>query len=171
MSDIFKKSWIPDKRIKISLAWPYLLALLVFVSVRIAIGNEVLVEKYYSTGLYPAIANLFSALSNLVPFSLWDSFWMISIITVLIGLVLSILKRIKFSRYLLRVTQFLALFYSLFYLSWGFNYFRPEIATRLKWESTTLNEQDFRLVLDSLIVKTNRSYLKISESENQVSKW
>jgi len=165
MSDTVKKNRFTVKRISLSLAWPYMLALLVFVSVRIAIRNEDVVEKFYSTGLYPAIANLFSALSNLVPFSLWDSFWVISIIAVFTGLLLSLLKRLKFCCYFLRVTQLLALLYSLFYLSWGFNYFRPEIAKRLKWDITTLNEQDFRSVLDSLIVNTNRCYTKVSASE------
>jgi hypothetical protein len=165
MSDTVKNSRIPDKRIIISLAWPYMLAILVFATVRIAIKNDVLVEKYYSEGLYPSIAKLFSALSNLVPFSLWDSFWGISILVVLAGLILSILKKIKFIRYFLRVTQLLALFYSLFYLLWGFNYFRPEITTRLKWTSNTLNDNDFRSVLDSLILNTNRSFTRLSVSE------
>jgi len=165
MSDKVKKSWVSVKSNIIPIGWPYLLAFMVFVSVRIALGNDVLVEKYYSTGLYPAIANILSTISNLVPFSIWDLFWAIFILSVLTCLILSIFKIIKFSRYFLRVTQLLALLYSVFYLAWGYNYFRPEIATRLKWKSIALNEQDFRSILDSLIVHTNHQCIDVSVEE------
>ena len=147
------------------IAWPFILAALVFLTVRYAVHNSRMVDLYYSTGIYPFIARLFSGLSNLVPFSLWDSFWMITILLLVIGLISVIFRRIKFSWYGLRVLQLMALLYTLFYFVWGFNYFRPKIETRIGWEKMKPDEEVFRAILDSNIIHTNSSYTSISSSD------
>ena len=60
-------------------SWPFFLAVLVFLSTKFAIRNSGLVEHYFSTGIYPFIAKLFSSFSKLYPFSLWDIFWVLII--------------------------------------------------------------------------------------------
>ena len=148
--------------------WPFLLSVLVFVTLRFAIHNPDLVEKYYSNGIYPFIAKLFSACSNLVPFSLWDIFWVLIILASLSGFFLVLFKKIKFSWYSLKIAGFLALGYSCFYILWGFNYFRPTVETRLELGKTTIDESAFRSILDTIIVHTNSSYLPISNSDYSV---
>jgi hypothetical protein len=145
--------------------WPYIPAILIFLLVRLAVLNPLMVERYYSKGLYPFVAKLFSFFSSLVPFSLWDLFWIAFALALICGFILVTFKKIKFSWYILRLTQLLALLYSIFYLSWGFNYFRPGIGTRAGWESPKIDEQLFRSVIDTLIIHTNRSYTQYSVSE------
>lgn len=149
----------------IRVSWPFVLAILVFITVRYSVRNSRLVELYYSTGIYPFIAKLFSGLSHLFPFSLWDIFWIFTILLIISGLILVVFRRIKLGWYSLRVLQFAALLYAFFYVVWGFNYFRPKIETRIRWEKPKADETVFRSILDSIIVHTNSSYISISPSD------
>jgi len=146
----------------IKVLWPFILALIIFFCIKLAVRNSHLVETYYSNGFYPIISKLFSSFSRLIGISLWDVSWLLIILLVISGLLLVILKTIKPGWYILHVFQVTALLYSFFYISWGFNYFRPGIGTRIGWEKINVNENMFRTVLDSLIVQTNRSYSEIS---------
>lgn len=146
-------------------AIPFLLALVVFIGVKISLRNPGGVEEYYSRGIYPVIAGFISRVSGLVSYSLWDLFWAGLSLFVLAGLILVIFKKLRISMYLLRFTQMLAMFYSLFYLTWGFNYFRPALETRLGWNITKPGEDTFRTVLESLIVRSNETYTLIKQED------
>jgi hypothetical protein len=165
MQKIRKKIRITDWRKIILISWPFLLAALVFLSIQFAIRNPEFVEHYYSKGLYPYIAKFFSSFSNLIPFSLWDVFWVLIVLLIISGLVLIAVKKIKPGWFILRTLQLLALIYSLFYIGWGYNYFRPKIENRIGWESTKPDEVIFRSILDSVIINTNRNYTLISISD------
>jgi hypothetical protein len=128
--------------------WPFLLAVLVFLSTKYAISHGGVVERYYSTGIYPVIAKYFSFFSNLFPFSLWDLFWIVVIFLIFIGLILAIFKKIKF-----------------FYIVWGYNYFRPGIQDRIGWKTPESQEMGFKSVLDSLIIQTNYNYVPVTYSD------
>jgi len=145
--------------------WPFILALLVFISVRYAVHNSRYVDLYYSTGIYPFIAKLISGLSSLVPFSIWDLFWVMTIMLLVAGLILAIFRKMKWKTYGLRVLQSTALLYVFFYVVWGFNYFRPKIETRVSWEKPKPDEAVFRSILDSIISHTNSSYVSVSTSD------
>jgi hypothetical protein len=144
------------------ITWPFLLAVLVFLGIRIAIHHNTLVESVYSDHIYPIIAATFSFLSHFIPFSLWDIFWVSTILVIIVALILVIFKKIKFGLYLLRVIQLVALLYSFFYISWGYNYFRPKIEKRLNWEIQPADEKLFRSVLDTLINQTNKNYISFT---------
>lgn len=160
---------VSKKRISrfISIAWPFILALLVFLSVRLAIHNSQFIEHYYSKGIYPDIAIAFSWLSNLIPFSLWDIFWLMTVLLILVGLIMVVFRKMKLRNYILRIFQFAALLYTFFYLVWGFNYFRPKIETRVSWVRPKADEKVFRSILDSIIAHTNSSRVPISASDYQ----
>ncbi len=145
--------------------WPFILAALVFGSVRFAVHHSRLVEFYYSAGIYPSIAKAFSGLSNWFPFSLWDTFWAVFVLFIITGFILVIFRKMKLSSYALRVIQLLAVLYAFFYLVWGFNYFRPKIEIRTGWESSQANEKFFRAIFDSIIVHTNLNYTSITPSD------
>lgn len=149
----------------ILIAWPFFLVVLVFITVRLAVHNSRFVELYYSTGVYPFIAKLFSGFSKFIPFSLWDVFWALTILQIIGGLVLVAFRKVKLSRYCLRLLQFFALLYAFFYFVWGFNYFRPKIETRIGWEKPKADEKVFRSILDSIILHTNSSYTPILTSD------
>jgi len=153
------------RRIIIVVLWPFMLSGLVFLSIQFAIRNAGFVEHYYSMGIYPFIAKFFSSFSSLLPFSIWDVFWILIILLIIVGLILVALRKIKFGWFGVRILQLLALLYSFFYLVWGYNYFRPKIEKRIGWESPKADEMIFTSVLDSIIKETNYNYISISSAD------
>ena len=149
----------------ILIVWPFVLAILVFLSIKFSGRNAQIVENYYSTGIYPFIAKFFSSISNIFSFSLWDIFWMLVIVYIIYGFTLVIIRRMKFAKCVLRLLQLAALLYAFFYFVWGFNYFRPKIETRIGWKKPKADEVLFRSILDSIIVQTNSSHISISSSD------
>lgn len=145
--------------------WPFVLAVIVFLTTKISIRNPGFIERYYSEGIYPIIAKFFSFISSLIPFSLWDVFWVFIILLIISGLALVIFKKMKFGRYILRILQLLALLYSFFYLVWGYNYFRPKIEKRVGWEIPKADTLVFHEVLDSIIKQTNSSFIPLKSSD------
>lgn len=149
----------------IRIAWPFIPALIVFMAIGFVVHESQLVEQYYSTGIYPFIAIVFSYLSNLIPFSLWDIFWMATVLIVIAGILMALIRKVKFSRLVLRIAQTAALLYTFFYLIWGFNYFRPKLETRVGWEKPKSEETVFRTILDSMILRTNLTHIPISPDD------
>jgi hypothetical protein len=149
----------------IALLWPFLLIIIVFLSTVIAAGNAEKVEKIYSGNIYPVISQVFSFISRRVPFSLWDIFWVLVIILLLTGFFLMLFRRIRFGWFARRFICLGAILYAFFYVSWGYNYFRPDIGKRLSWDTTVYDEPRFRSVLDSLIYLTRRNHIVIKASD------
>jgi hypothetical protein len=149
----------------ILILWPFIIAILIFICTRLSIGISQLVEHYYSKGIYPVIAKLFSSFSSLISFSLWDVFWFVTILLIISGLILCIFRKLKLGWYGLRIAQLLALLYSFFYISWGFSYYRPDIETRIGWEKPKYEEAVLRSILDSIIIRTNQNYIPVSASD------
>lgn len=145
--------------------WPFLLALLTFLTTGLANQFPSLVEKYYSRGIYPFFAEIFSFLSGMVPFSLWESFWILILFMLSMAIILVIFKKIKPGVFFLRLFQSLALIYTFFYISWGFNYFRLKIENRTGWEMPAPDEATFRQALDTIISKANKNYSVIYYSD------
>jgi hypothetical protein len=141
---------------------PFLLALGTFLLVEAGSNHPESIESLYSKGLYPYISMLLSAFSNLIPFSIWDSFWTLVVIVLIYAISLFIRWRLRKANFLLRSLQFAALLYTFFYLSWGFNYFRQPIENRLNWTRHIEKEDMFPTVLDTLISNTNNSRVEFS---------
>lgn len=146
-------------------AWPFILSVIVLISVVLAGEYPWIVEKYYYGRVYRVVSEFLSSVSHLVPFSVWDVFWIIFILSILAGIVLLVMRKIKFRWYILRLCQSLALIYSFFYLLWGYNYFRPSLATRLNWKGGVADTTAFRSVLDTLISQSNKNHIDFQEVE------
>lgn len=145
---------------------PFLLAAATFALVEYGAGHPGFVEKYYTTGIYPYLAGILSVMSGLLPFSAWDIFWTLVVLGILASLWLVLTKRIRPLVYLLRMAQFAAILYAWFYFSWGFNYFRQPIETRLHWTRHIEKKDMFPAVLDTLISAANASRVEISLADN-----
>ncbi len=161
-----KISKIRIKRI-ILISWPFILAALVYFFIGFSAMNSQLVESYYSRGIYPNVAVMFSLISNLIPFSLWDIFWIGVILLIFAGVSLVTFRRAKLSWLILRIARSMAILYTFFYLVWGFNYFRPSLEARIGWEKPKTDETVFRSILDSMILHTNSGYVRFSPADYQ----
>ena len=160
-----KNNRIPGKHHIIMILIPFIPAVIVFMCVRLAVRHPAVVEQSYSESIYPVIAKSLSFFSNLVPFSIWDLFWILFTAGLLSGLILAVFKTVRWGWYILRLAQLLALMYAFFYLSWGFNYFRPPLETRAGWKKPVTDEGMFRSILDSVIIQSNKKYVQISGAD------
>jgi hypothetical protein len=146
-------------------ALPFLIAGITWWLVEEGSNHPDLIENNYSKGLYPWVATALSALSNLFTFSLWDIFWSVVVLVVLLALGMVIARKIRVGAFLLRTLQITALLYSFFYFAWGFNYFRQPIEKRLNWSRHIEKEDMFPTVLDSLISYANASRVELAVSD------
>jgi len=73
-------------------------------------------------------------------------------------LLLTVFRKMKFSRFFLLSIQTLAICYVLFYWFWGFNYYRNDLNVRLRITSSKPDTIQFARVLENLITRTNASY-------------
>jgi hypothetical protein len=165
MSANFKFSGIFKSRRGMLDLLPFIIAAITFILLRLAVIHPNVAETLYSEIVYPYISGFFSRLSGLFAFSMWDLFWVIYTLLIIVGLIAVFLKRLKFWKYLLRTLQSLAILYASFYLLWGYNYFRPEIGIRLGWERFKSDEVIFRQILDTLITETNSCHVTVSDSD------
>jgi hypothetical protein len=146
---------------KIFFGWaalPIWLALLTFGLTELLSRFPGVTETVYSQALFPVVASLLTQISRHVPFSLDDAFYGLLIVFLLILILLTVVRKLKFGRFLLISIQTLALVYVLFYWFWGFNYFRSGLNQRLGIERATPDTMEFAKVLEDLIKKTNDSY-------------
>lgn len=146
---------------KIFFGWaalPIWLALLTFGLTELLSRFPGATETVYSQVLFPVIASLLTQISRHTAFSIDDAFYGLLIVSLIILLLLTIFRKLKFGRFLLIVVQTLALVYVLFYWFWGFNYFRSGLNQRLGIERAKPDTIEFVQVLENLIKKTNDSY-------------
>ena len=142
-----------------------LLAVVTFLLTEILASNPDFVENFYSGFIYPIIASVFSAVSTLVPFSLDDLFYGMLILSGFILLILAIVKKISLKMMGKVVLNVLAAVYILFYVLWGFNYYRPPLNERLNLLDREPNTAEFITVFNEIVENTNASYTGFDDTD------
>lgn len=135
-----------------------MLAIVVFAITRILAGLPDFTEFAYSQGIYPHLASFISFFSWFFPFSLDDLFYFLLILLVLVLIVLLVFKKIRLVKAGKIVLNVFALVFILFYVFWGFNYFRADLNTRLNIHEQKANTEYFLVVFEKLVNQTNKSY-------------
>lgn len=136
---------------------PYLM-LLVFLLTNLANKYPKINEAIYSQTIYPIIAAVLSSISSIFPFSIDDIFYLVLILTLPVLVVFILLKKLKVKKALKIILNILASVYILFYLLWGFNYYRMPLNERLNITEHDPQKQEFIAVLEYLIEETNNSF-------------
>ncbi|MCG6190903.1 DUF3810 domain-containing protein [Maribellus maritimus] len=134
------------------------LAIVVFAVTRILAGLPDFTEFAYSQGIYPHLASFISFFSWFFPFSLDDLFYFLLILLVFVLIVLLVFKKIRLVKAGKIVLNVFALVFILFYVFWGFNYFRTDLNTRLNINEQKVNTEYFLVVFENLVNQTNKSY-------------
>ncbi len=98
------------------------------------------VELIYYKGIYPLIAISNRWFFSFFSFSIGDILYVIVLLYLLFLFFKLILQYKNIKTNFLSLSRFLLLIVWLFYLSWGFNYFRPKLSDTLK-----LNAKDYQL--------------------------
>ena len=138
-------------------------AIFVFGLTQLAYQFPAITERVYSRGIYPVIASVFSYFSMFFPFSLDDTFYALLVASLLVLIVLVVLRKIRFltaGKILLNV---LAAVFILFYVLWGFNYFRSDIYSRLGLKHRKADTKEFVTQLRKLVENTNKSWCSFDD--------
>ena len=101
-----------------------------------------LVERWYSTGVYPRVQHLVTPASNLIPFALFDVLTIGAVVLVIGALVRGVRRARQARRWSIVLATLghiivgAAATYLVFLAIWGFNYRRVPMSQRLVLEST-----------------------------------
>ncbi|TLX77721.1 DUF3810 domain-containing protein [Labilibacter sediminis] len=137
----------------------FILALITLLVLFLFKSYPLLAERIYSNGIYPVVAAFLSSVSRLFPFSLDDFFYLGLILLFCLGIVLLVLRRISLGSFLFRIAQLLAMVFVLFYWSWGFNYYRADVHTRMELHKNLPDTEVFIEVFEDIIEQANNSYV------------
>ncbi len=125
----------------------------------------VLIEGYYSNGLYVYISNFLRVIVGFFSFSLGDLGYILAIVFLIIGCI-KITKNAKISwkNRLLKILSYLSVFYFFFHILWGLNYYRLPLFEKLKIDKEYSN-QDLLKFTKQLIEKTNSIHIQITKND------
>jgi len=148
--------WLTDRNGR------WLLAVVtVFILTRVFSANRGLTETVYSRIVYPVLAVPLGLLSDIFPFSLQEML-LFAFFLYAIGRALHALwkkqQRLRelFLSGLRRIAITLSLLYCLFYLIWGFNYFRLRLVDSADFNPEAVNTANLKQLLTTTIRKANR---------------
>jgi len=130
----------------LGLSWPRLLA-----------GKSAWVERVYSEGVYLFIRRIISAVTSLVPFSIAEFLLYVIVISVALLFITRLIQLFFAQNGFARLMRSLAsilltggIVLNLFYLTWGFNYFREPLAQRMELTVTSRSVDE----LEAFVRKT-----------------
>jgi hypothetical protein len=120
-----------------------------------------LVERLYSTALYPPLQAFVTRTSNLVPFALLDALIVVIVLWLLWRCVRDLRGRARWGsvlgRWLLRLASLTAVVYLAFVLVWGLNYRRPPLSQRLA-RTTAWADDSVKQLAREAVAEVNRRY-------------
>ena len=124
------------------------------------------VEQYYSNGLYVYISHLLRIVFGWIPFSIGDILYSILIILILRWF-WKTRKTWKTQRKenLLRIVSSFSVFYFVFHLLWGLNYYRVPLFEKMNIEKE-YSDADLLDFTQKLIAKTNAIQLQLTKNES-----
>lgn len=100
-------------------------------------------ERWYSRSLYPYIARALTMFSDKFTLSL-NTLLIDALLAGLVVLLLAfILGQLKFRRFVLIVLNIGALVYIVFYVLWGFNYYREPLYSRFDMERDSISDVEY----------------------------
>ncbi|RZL62060.1 MAG: DUF3810 domain-containing protein [Pedobacter sp.] len=124
-----------------------------------------LVQKYYSTGIYPYISSSLRFVSSIFPFAIGDIVYALIIGFIVYRIIRFFKKRKSLKRehriiVPLQVLNFCLILYIIFKLVWGLNYSRPSVSEELGIANEKYSVKELVLLGEYFVKKTNDLKLK-----------
>lgn len=141
------------------------LPLVTWVLTQLAKKNPEKAEQIYSSKIYPQIAKIIGTVVGKVPFSIAEVAVFGAVIGIIVGIITLVLKPNSFSTIFHGMLRTLSIGYMLFYLIWGFNYYRQDYIDLAGMSRETGSIQDLALLSDEIIVKINDLREDLQENE------
>ncbi len=123
-----------------------------------------LIEQVYFQWFYPLVALSNRWFFSFFSVSIGDLLYILGLFYLFYLLVILVFQYKNLKTNLLKLSRFLLLVFWLFYLSWGFNYFRPSLAKKLdlKADSYTIND----LIKTGEILRDSANYYQLKLTGN-----
>lgn len=170
MKSNFKKRSVANKWLITTILITF--AILTWVLTQIAANNPSMVEKYYSSTLYPYIGMSLGTINSLVPFSNAEIALILLLMGALIAVVFIIIKPKIFLNNINNIShisiRLLALIYILFYFLWGFNYFRKDYMYLANMNGEIGTVEDLIALTEEIIQNLNDTRINLKEDDNGV---
>lgn len=131
------------------------LALTFFLLLQLLSQYPRFVENYYSNGLYPHLTKTISGVSGNLPFSLTEAALWGALIFVIAALRRFRRRRVAITTVLLNLLIIGCFIYIWFYVSWGINYFREPLKSKLKMNQIQMPIDAFDSTFVRIIEKSN----------------
>lgn len=137
-------------------------------------GYPLIIEKYYSTGIYPVICRILHPIFNLFPFSVGDILYLVAIgfiIYYVVKLIRLLLKKQFKPAGILTLGIIITLQIAIlcFYFLWGLNYFRPSAGERLKLADSNYTTQQLYTLTQMAIDSANATRTRVISTDLQKS--
>jgi hypothetical protein len=120
-----------------------------------------LVERVYSSSLFPRLQRIVTPASNLAPFALLDALIVAGVVA-WIALAVRDTRRMKWprvlGRLLVRTAVSTALLYLAFLLTWGLNYQRVRLSNKLQFDERKISADAARALAQRVIDRLNAQY-------------
>ncbi|MCB0472670.1 MAG: DUF3810 domain-containing protein [Flavobacteriaceae bacterium] len=124
------------------------------------------VERYYSNGIYPYISKLFRIVFGWIPIAAGDILYFLLGLVILWGIIKMIRSRFSNLREsLFRLGAYLSVFYLLFHLFWGMNYYRDSLYTQFKLERRDYTVDELKTLSESLLKKLEEVHLEVTNND------
>ncbi len=136
---------------------------------RIIAQYPAIIEKYYTLGLYVYISKFLSLLFGWIPFSVGDILYALLAVVVIINIYKTIKgKKLHFKNTLFKIGGFVSIFFFIFHLNWGLNYFRQPVHKTLNFENERYTANELVDFTEKLILKINQVHLTITKNDTLV---
>ena len=121
------------------------------------------IERSYSTTLYPRLQTVVTSASNRAPFALFDALMVVSLVCWVFALGFDILQSRRgwarvFLRLIVRSLVWAAVFYIAFLLMWGLNYRRIPLDEKLQFDSRAISPDAARSAAITAVDALNALY-------------
>ena len=121
----------------------------------------------YARMAYPVLSSTLSAFSSLFLFPLMEVFVVVLILWLIIYPIRLRKKGMSLGQIIFREGEILLWIYVWFYLSWGLNYYRYNIYTRLQTPPVAYEEQHFQDFLKEYTDRLNATYQPTTEMDGE----
>lgn len=165
----------PWRPVMLKLLWLIPLAVWGFCWPRILEGRSAWVETNYAGRIYPTIRNAASVLTSLVPISVAElvlyALVLFACWEVLAGLIRWAAHRTTLPKYLsslLSLALLAAVLLNLFFVTWGFNYFREPLAKRMGLTVKARSVEELSALVERLSGEASALRETLPEDENGV---
>ena len=122
---------------------------------------DTIVERWYSSGIFPVMQRLLTPLSNLAPFAIFDALWMGAIAATAI-LIRRRVRESGWARGVFRAAATLlcasAVVYLVFLATWGFNYRRVPVIDKVVFDSDRVTGDASHALGDWAVRELNARY-------------